>query len=112
VTDSEAPYPTRFRLLSCCGKDESTVVNYACANPWYTGGNSQFGGPPARTELRSACVPACVPLPWCCFRDPLVREVTKINLLFAFHPWFCGCSCVLSCARSHTAVLGQLEENP
>jgi len=19
----------------------------------------------------------------------------KINLLFAFHPWFCGCSCIL-----------------
>ena len=49
----------------------------------------------ARTELCGACVPACVPLSGCCLGDPPVCEVTRINLLFAFHAWFCGCSCVL-----------------
>ena len=59
------------------------------------GENSRVGNPLAWTELSSACVPTCVPLPGCCFGASPVGEVTKINLLFAFHPWFCGCSCVL-----------------
>lgn len=31
----------------------------------------------------------------CCFGDFLESEVMKINLLFAFHPSSCGCSCTL-----------------
>lgn len=41
-----------------------------------------------------------MPLPRWCFRDPLVRKVTELNVLFAVHLWFCGCSCILP----HTAA--------
>lgn len=47
----------------------------------------------ARTALRSAGVPACVPLPRGCFGHPLVHEVSRLNLGFAFHLWFCGYFC-------------------
>ena len=72
-------------------------------NAWYTGENSRFGDPLAWTELRGACVPACVPLHGCCFGDPPVGEVTTISLVFAFHPWFGGCSCILP-VPAHTVV--------
>jgi len=56
----------------------------------------------SKTKLHGACIPAFVPLPRCCFRDPLVGEVTKTNILLAFHPWFCGCSCILP-VSAHSA---------
>ncbi|KAM6211427.1 uncharacterized protein WM294_000951 [Sarcoramphus papa] len=33
----------------------------------------------SRTELRSACIPACVPLPGCCLGDPPIREAVDIK---------------------------------
>jgi len=103
VTDSEAPYPTCLRFLPCCGTDQSTVENYTCLNPQYVGESSRSSNAHSRgrTELRGACVPTPVPLPGCFCRDPLVHEVTKINLLFAFCPC-CGCSCVLPLS-AHTS---------
>lgn len=47
------------------------------------------------SSMEDACVPTHVPLPRCCFRVPLLHEVTKKNLFSAFHPWVCGCFCVL-----------------
>jgi len=44
---------------------------------------------------------ACVPQPGSRFRDPPFHEVTKINLLFAFYPWFRSCSSVLP-VSAHT----------
>lgn len=71
------------------------MVNCACVNPWNTGENSRLGDSLAWIELCGACVPACVPLLSWCSGDPLVGEVMKINLPFAFHPCSCGCSCNL-----------------
>lgn len=108
--DLEAPYRTCLRLLPCHQKDQSTVASYARANPWNTGKNSRFGDTLAWTELHGACIPACVSLPGCRFGDPPVGEVTKINLLFASRPWFCGCSCVLPVPAHTSGVGGRIQE--
>lgn len=87
--DLEAPYQTCLRFLPWCGEDQSTVVNYTCRNPegqvWWS----------SSMDSTLWCILACVPLVRCCFGFPLVGEVTKIDLLFAFHVWFCVSSCGL-----------------
>ncbi|XP_009463144.1 PREDICTED: metallo-beta-lactamase domain-containing protein 2 [Nipponia nippon] len=41
--------------------------------------NSRFGDPLAWTELHGAYIPACVPLPGCCFGDPPVGDVISLG---------------------------------
>lgn len=49
----------------------------------------------AWAKLSSACLPACVPLPSCCFKDFPVGKVVKTNLVLAFQSCIYGCSCCL-----------------
>lgn len=53
------------------------------------------------SSMEYACVPTCVPLPRCCFRDPLLHEVTKkknysLRLICGFVVVFVSCLCWLT----------------
>lgn len=68
----------------------------ACVNPWKSCGDKRSRQPPAWSKLCGTCVPTCVSLPGAAWGIPQLVRLLKINSHFAFHPWLCGCSCVLS----------------
>lgn len=54
------------------------------------------------SSMEYACVPTCVPLPRCCFRDPLLHEVTKKKIILCVWSvalWLFLCP---ACAGSQT----------
>lgn len=89
MIDLEPPNQTCLRFQPWCGKNHSTVVNYTFRNP-----EGQVW-PSSSMDSIPWCTLVCVLLARCCFGNPLVGEVTKIDLLFAFHTWFCVSSCGL-----------------
>lgn len=97
----EAPYQTSLSFLPNCGEDQSMVVTTICVNPECRCKQQEWWSS-SKDQAPQCLLPICVPLPRCCFRDPPQFKVMKTNLLFAFHPWLCGCSFVLPCpACSH-----------
>lgn len=59
----------------------------------------QDGDSPAWTELNSSYFHACVPLSWCCYREPPVGKGMKINLFYV--SVICLCLFLPAYADSH-----------
>lgn len=64
-------------------EDDSRVANPHLRGLSISRCKQQVSSPLAWTELISACIPTCVPLPGCCSGDPLSGQVKKINALWA-----------------------------
>lgn len=97
---SEASYRSWLRLLPCSGKDQSPVAEFTrCLCESLEAMWKQQIQPPFQHEQTPWCLcptqPACH-CPAAAGGIPQLLRLMKINSHFAFNPWLCVCSCVLS----------------